>query len=75
MKLKVIRAKIYYKVFLGNKYLANLYRMGVGFGHGEIKDVEWVINRAQYSIDKGFSFPPKSYPTIKAALSAIEKVL
>lgn len=73
-KLTTKAVRGYFEVYLNGQHFVNLYKIDEGFGRGLIKDGEWVINRGPLAINKGFFFPPVSYPKVIVTLTAIESM-
>jgi hypothetical protein len=61
------------KILLNEKWFANSYKLLEGFGHGNMKDGEWVINAHEEAFRLNFKSPPISFPTLQDLLNYLEK--
>ena len=60
------------KILLNNEWFANSYRLPIGFGSGNMKDGEWVVNKHEGAFRLKFPSWPISYPTLQDLLNALE---
>lgn len=62
------------KIFLGDEWFANTYRITEGFGgYKQIKDGEWVVNAHEGAWRLKYSSPPESFPTVQDLLNHLEE--
>ena len=60
------------KILLNGEWFANSYKLPTGFGHGKLKDGEWIVNRHEGAFRLKFPEWMISYPTLQELLEALE---
>jgi len=60
------------KIFLHDEWFCNSFRLQEGFGHGNMKDGEWVINAHSGAFRLKFKSPAISFPTLQELLNYLE---
>ena len=60
------------KIFLHDEWFCNSFRLQEGFGYGNMKDGEWVINAHIGAFRLKFKSPAISFPTLQELLNYLE---